>query len=217
MEENEIIQKYKHRLRIFLIIYVFSDDYQDEKRPAYKKLLQSEIKIQKIDFWLRNPDYFAYELLKLVKENPDKRTEIKLIVKDIFNSKEPEIRREEMEKFRFGAYQDLDDVIAFLSSVDLVKFESKRAIDSKVRNKKYFLTELALKKLNENINSLSFLQWYFDRCNLIKKYFGDKTGSQLKDIQYELDEYKTTSFNDYIAGISEFAKDEYQKIYHEKL
>ena len=124
MEKQEKIQIYKHRLRIFLILYFFADEYSDASNPTYKKLFTSEVKIQKIDFWLRNPDYFSFQLLKIAREEPSRQPEIKEIIKNIFKNKEPIIRREEMEKFRFGAYQDLDDVIAFLDSLGLIKFES---------------------------------------------------------------------------------------------
>ena len=62
--------------------------------------------IQKLDFLLRNPDYFAYELLHYARENQTQKDEVKQLVKEIFNSNEPELRRLEMEKFFFGAYED---------------------------------------------------------------------------------------------------------------
>jgi hypothetical protein len=217
METQEKIQMYKHRLRIFLILYFFADEYSDPSNPTYKKLFTSEVRIQKIDFWLRNPDYFSFELLKVAKEQPTKQLEIKNIVKTIFKNKEPIIRREEMEKFRFGAYQDLDDVIAFLDSLGLIKFESKRATNSTVRSKKYFISELAIEKIEKNISSLTFLQWYVDRCKLIKKYFGDKSGTQLKDLQYQSEEYSTTSFNENIKNISDTVSKEFTNLYNETL
>lgn len=63
MDENEKIWSYKNRLRIFLILYVFSEPHTDEELPDARKIFQSEQRIQKIDFLLRNPDYLCYELL----------------------------------------------------------------------------------------------------------------------------------------------------------
>jgi hypothetical protein len=63
MDENEKIRTYKDRLRIFLIIYVFSEPYSDAELPKLSRIFQSEQRIQKIDFLLRNTDYLCHELL----------------------------------------------------------------------------------------------------------------------------------------------------------
>ena len=166
---------------------------------------------------LRNPDYFSYELLKIAYEEEDRKAEIKNIVKNIFENKEPIIRREEMEKFRFGAFEDISDVIAFLHSKDLIKFSSKRAIDSTVRDKKYFITETAVEKVENHISSLTFLQWYVDRCQLIKKYFGEKSGTQLKDQQYELDMYRNTPSRSSFENILPLVAQNFYNLYNEQL
>lgn len=217
MEEQELIQTYKHRIRIFLILYIFSEEYSDNTKPNYKKLFQGETKIQKIDFWLRNPDYLSYELLQVAKEDHTKKHEIKHIVKKIFQDNEPILRRAEMKKFFYGAYEDLDDVISFLISVGLVQFSSKRAKDATIRNKKYYITDLAIKKVEKNISELSFLKWYFERCGLIKHFFGNKSGSELKDAQYEIEEYSNASYGNPIEGISPLVKNEFYNLYNETL
>ena len=217
MEEQELIQINKHRIRIFLILYIFSEKYSDETKPSYKKLFQGETKIQKIDFWLRNPDYLSYELLQVAKKDFTKKIDIKGIVKKIFQENEPIIRRTEMKKFFYGAYEDLDDVISFLISVGLVQFDSKMAKDTRIRNKKYYITNLAVEKVEKNISELSFLRWYFDRCGLIKEFFGSKSGSELKDAQYEIEQYSNASYGHTIEGISPLVKDEFYNLYNEIL
>jgi hypothetical protein len=77
--------------------------------------------------------------------------------------------------------------------------------------------DLALSKIQTVLPTLSALQWYSNRCALIKKYFGDLSGSQLKVAQYQIKEYRTTSYNEYIGSIQEFVKEEYFKIYKEVL
>ncbi len=120
MDENEKIRSYKDRLRIFLILYVFSEPHTDNELPNVRKIFQSEQRIQKIDFLLRNPDYLCHELLDKAKSNTSLQSEIKSIVKNIFASKEPILKRLEMERFFFGPYEDIDDVIAFLKSIDFI-------------------------------------------------------------------------------------------------
>lgn len=217
MDEKDKIRSYKDRLRIFLILYFFAEDYSDASNPSHKKLFKSEVRIQKIDFLLRNPDYLAYELLNIARKENTKSFEIKGIVKDIFKSNEPVIRRLEMERFFFGAYEDVDDVIGFLKSVDFIDFSSKKSNDLKTIEKQYFITSTAINKMENNISTLVSLQWYVNRCLLIKKYFGDLTGTQLKVAQYQIDEYRDTTYKNYIGSIQGFVVDEFYKLYNEQL
>lgn len=213
MEENEKIRIYKDRLRIFLILYVFSESYSDLNSPNLKRIFKSEQRIQKIDFLLRNPDYLSYELLNIAKVDISLQSEIQDIVTKIFDNKEPVLKRLEMEKFFFGAYEDIDNVIAYLKSIDFINFSSKKSVDLKTIEKKYFITQYAIDKFATAIKTLPTINWYVDRCNLIKKYFGDLSGSQLRVAQYQIDEYKNTSYNEYIGSIQNTVKSEFYKLY----
>lgn len=214
---NKEIRKYRDRLRILLIIYYFSENYSDSENIKLVKLLKDEVKIQKIDFLIRYPDYLAYELLEIVSEEKANSLDIKNIVIQIFKSEEPTIRKDEMEKFFFGAWESIDDVIAFLHSINFIEFESKRYVDGKIGQKYYYLTQMALDKIDNNLFSNDSLKWYFNRCELIKKYFGDLTGKELRVNQYKHQEYKTTPFKEYIKGIEYKVKKKYNELYKEEL
>lgn len=208
IDKQDEIRIYKDRLRIFLILYSFSEPYSDSNQPRLKRFFKSEQRIQKIDFLLRNPDYFAYELIGLAKQDTSTKNEVKHIVSEILSNREPELKRIDMERFFFGAYEDIDDIISFLKSIDFIHFTSKRSIDLKTVNKTYYITQFAIDKFNRVIDSLPALKWYVDRCNLIKKYFGDLTGNQLRIKQYQINEYKNTSYREYISGIEDKVKEE---------
>lgn len=216
--KDELLKIYKDRFRIILILYYFSDDYLNEDHPVRRKIFKSEIKIQALNFLIRYPDYLAYELMEMVSEGIIKDKEsIKNTIKYIFDNNEPVIRRQEMEKFFYGAYEDLDDVIAFFISIDFLEFESQRRTDSRIASKRYYLTEYGVKKIEEGIHSMDIASWYKDRCCLIKKYFGDIGGSELKVWQYQVHEYKNTTLKDYIAGIEDKVKDVFREKFGESL
>lgn len=213
---------YRSRLRILLILYFFSEeiDSSSELRPEFVKVFKSEVKMQKIDFLIRYPDYLASELLFLVESSNPKanKNEIKEIIRGIFRDNEPELRREEMLRFFFGAYEDIDDIIAFLVSRNFIKYESKRSVDQRVFNKAYYLTKFGVDKIeNEILSNLAKANWYKERCELINKYFGDLTGSELKFRQYQHKEYKNTQLNQYINGIEDQVKNKFLEIYGEEL
>ncbi|WP_196890371.1 hypothetical protein [Aureivirga marina] len=207
---------YKDRIRIFLIIYFFGEPINNN--PKFTRLLKSEVKIQKIHFLIRNPDYLAYELLKISEKKPNERDNIKLIVDNIFKNKEPKLKKDEMEKYFFGAYESIDEIISFLTSLDLIKFESKRSSSMKKIEKEYYITKkgesfFQNKKNEKNTHA----NWYFERCDLIKRYFGIYSGSELKDLQYSIEEYKETKYNDFIREITSNVKLKYKKLYKKEL
>lgn len=210
-------KKYKDRFRVFLILYIFSEPFNNEDKPNLKKVFESEMRIQKLDFLLRYPDYLCHELLSLVKDDNDLKSEVKDIVKHIYANGEPIIRKEEMLRFFFGAYEDIDNIIAFLKSINFIHFESIKRTDLKTATKKYYITDTAISKFNEGIDDLPALQWYIKRCELIKKYFGNLTATQLKVSQYQVRQYSETSLNEYIGDINEHVKREYFDLYSEEL
>lgn len=215
--DYNVVRKYKDRIRIFFIIYFFGEDYNESKYSDCCKVLNTEVKIQKIDFLLRNPDYLAYQLIDLMDRSGVNREEIKNIVKEIFRCEEPEIRRLEMERFFFGAYEDIDEVIVFLKSFGFIRYESERDTRLRTIKKKYYLTNKAKNKMEDNLNNIPALQWYVRRCELIKKYFGDYSGSELKSLQYQIEEYRDTVYKEYIHSIQEKVRDMYYKEFGEVL
>lgn len=152
----------------------------------------------------------------LVKNNQADQTEIKNIIKDIFLNKEPILRKMEMTRFLFGAYEHIDDVISFLKSFGLIEFSSKKDDILRTVDKRYFLTEKAIEKL-EQVDNYNALLWYKERCLLIKKYFGQFSGSTLKDMQYQIEEYKETAYSDLISDIQNKVYTEFHLIYNEVL
>ncbi|MBO2536546.1 hypothetical protein [Rummeliibacillus suwonensis] len=216
-DEFENIRIYKDRIRIFLILYIFSEEITGQKATLYKRVFKSEVKLQKIDFLLRNPDYFSYELLLFARDGKFDLDEVKTIVKEIFNTREPSIRRLEMERFFFGAYENIDDVISFLKSIDFIDYQSKRSTDLKKIDKHYYITQFAYDKFENSLRELPTIQWYINRCRLIKRYFGDLNGSQLKILQYQIAEYRNTSYKEYINDIQGEVKKIYFEMYGEEL
>lgn len=217
MVDLDEIRKYKDRIRIFYIIYFFSEMYIGSEYEDCCKVLNTEVKIQKLDFLLRNPDYLCFELLELCNRSDIDKKEIKEIVKNIYYSHEPQIRRLEMERFFFGAYEDIDEVIAFLVSVGFIKYKVQRNSVLKLTEKSYYVTKLANEKMKSPIDDTPYLKWYLERCLLIKNYFGEYTGTQLKNLQYKIDRYRDTTYKEYIRDIEDLVRQKYYEEYGENL
>lgn len=217
MVDFDEIRKYKDRIRIFYIIYFFSEMYAGSENEDCCKVLNTEVKIQKLDFLIRNPDYLCFELLEVCNRNDIDKNEIKGIVKNIFYSHEPQIRRLEMERFFFGAYEDIDEVIAFLVTVGFIKYKVQRNSVLKLTEKRYYVTNLADEKMKLPMDDMPYLKWYLDRCLLIKQYFGEYTGTQLKNLQYKIDQYRDTTYREYIRNIDDLVRQKYYEEFGEML
>jgi len=214
---DNTVREYKDRFRIFLILYSFAEPNHNAGYADCLKVFKSEVKIQKIDFLLRNPDYLAYELLSLAKIKQADPTEVKQAIKSIYMDREPELRRLHMEKFFFGAYEDIDNVIAFLVAVGFIKFVSNVNASLKVIDKEYYITEKGCNRAEQYQVEESPLLWYYSRCELIKKYFGAFTGTQLKVLQYQVSEYHNTAYKKYIADVSQSVRNDFYEYYSEVL
>lgn len=211
------LRMYKDRIRIFFILYFFSEPYNGQEYSDCCRVLRTEVKIQKLDFLIRNPDYLCYELLDICNRKDIRKEEIKASVKNIFRSHEPQIRRLEMERFFFGAYEDINQVIAFLVTVGFIKYTTERDSILRPIEKIYYITNEADVKMKRNMDEMPYLQWYIDRCLLIKKYFGEYSGTELKNLQYKIAEYRNTTYKEYIHDVEEKVKVKYFKEFGEEL
>ncbi len=209
---------YRERLRVLLILYYFSEPYSNDAERNLVSVFHSEVKIQKIDFLIRYPSYLCYELIRLHEETnfPDFAT-TQYIVSEIFNSHEPQLKTDEMRRFFYGAYEELDEVIAYLSAVDLIVFRQKKSAGLKNVQKEYFLTAYAVDKIENGLSTVPAAQWYFHRCGLIKQYFGDLTGSGFKNRQYAIEEYRDTPLGNYIHDIEQQVRNRFYQLFSQSL
>ena len=215
---SDYLKKFRDRLRITVILYTFSEALENATNNRVSEF-RTEIKIQAIDFLLRYPDFLSRELIDLLEQDLKKDdTEIKSVVKEIFKNQEPEIRVEEMEKFFHGAYESIDDIIAFLISIDFIEYESKKRRDGKEYDKIYYLTKLGKEKIENNLKSIPSVKWYFDRCALIKAHLGQFNGTELKKRQYRyVDEYADIPYRNKIKQLHEKVKTAFSKRFKEEL
>ena len=216
MHNKEELRCWQDRIRILFILYFFSDDYCNNDYPDRQKVFHTEVRLQKIDFLVRNPDYLSYFLLQVAVRQHSLSGEIKDIVKKIFSNREPVIRKEDMTRFLFGAYENIDNIIAFLYSVNVIDYSSKKDTYLRDIDKHYYITQKGVSKLDD-ISKFPALHWYKDRCLLIKRFFGNYSGEQLKNMQHNVDQYHQTEYSEVIPDITTDVKEKYFSLYNEAL
>src|SRR6478672_11151576 len=112
-------------VRLLMLLNEAAEDITDADiagDPALETaigVVRTQVRLQKLDFWVRNPDYLANELLNDYV-NGDQDPTLLQIAGEILDSEEPELRRYPMLRYLFGAYEDLEDALAVLRQADLV-------------------------------------------------------------------------------------------------
>jgi len=214
---DDSLRKFCDRLRIIIILHTFCEQTANDS-SGYYGIFRSEIKIQALDFLLRYPDFLSMELMDLMNTDSKIDTEeIKYIITNIYKNKEPEIRVEEMEKFFFGAYESIDDVIAFYISIGFIKHDNKKRSDGKDYDNKYHITQECAIKIETHLRKMPAVSWYFERCILIRKYFDMFSGTELKTRQYRYSEYSNISYKSHIQNINDKVKQAFFERFNNQL
>lgn len=181
-----------------------SEVASDEALQTAIGVVRSQVRLQKLDFWVRNPDYLANELLNDY-ESGDQDPSLLGIASDILDSEEPELRRYPMLRYMFGAYEDLEDALAVLRQADLVVRRRKGRPDRVVRTD-YFLLQEGRDTMSRIHQEFPDLTWYSARSALVVKLAEGHGATELKDRQYIVDEYLNTPQGARIPSIAERAR-----------
>ncbi|WP_017757180.1 hypothetical protein [Pseudacidovorax intermedius] len=164
-------------------------------------IFKGEARLQAFDFWMRNPDYLAAELLDLFAETKDKSyyEEAEAILDD----DEPDLRRVPMVRYFFGAYERLDDALSLLRSRDLVRITGTKGANNKVLETDFVLTKTGHDACSMAVTQEPILQWYADRAQLVAKVAGSMGGTALKQKQYQRASYAETRLGGVIPAITD--------------
>lgn len=167
-------------------------------------VVRTQVRLQKLDFWVRNPDYLANELLNDY-EHGDNDPALLQLAGEILDSEEPELRRYPMLRYLFGAYEDLDDALAVLRQADLV-VRRKKGRPGHVTQTNYYLLEAGREMVKRIRAEYEDLAWYSSRSALVVLLASGQGATELKDRQYIQEEYLNTPNGVRIPPIAERAR-----------
>ena len=190
---------HRDALRILFSIHAGGQPFSDTKAPDIVSIFKGETRLWAFDFWIRNPDYLAAELLDLFESTGEKA--YLTAAEAIFENEEPDLRRVPMIRHFFGAYDRLDDAMALLLCRDLVRITGVKALE-KVRETDFLLTSKGDTLCTTCISQAPALKWYEDRAALVAKVAGDRGGTALKEAQYKRATYAETKLGGIIPSIA---------------
>jgi hypothetical protein len=168
------------------------------------KVIEAEMRVQAIDFWVRNPDYLAWELMEQYEQSGKVNAELMQQAEMVMSGDEPELRRLGMLRYLFGAYEALDDAMATLSLSGLAMVRRKYRSQG-IAKTDFFLTSSGEEKASE-LAQIPPLDWYAKRAGLVAAVAGKRKGSILKNRQYEIAEYNNARYGRIIQPIHRQAK-----------
>jgi hypothetical protein len=190
---------HRDALRLLFAIRAGAQPLNHADLPDEVGMFRGEARLWAFDFWIRNPDYMAAELLDLYAATGD--ASWLASAESIFDNDEPDLRRVPMIRYFFGAFDRLDDALALLRSRDLVRITGVKSLD-KVRETDFVLTTRGDSLCKTCLVVAPVLQWYADRAELVARVAGDRGGAALKEAQYKRAAYAETELGGIIPSIA---------------
>lgn len=191
----------QHALRLLVLIDRTGEEATESDPPTAVKAVRSELRLQAMDFWMRNPDYLADEIISQVEAGvlPDSDLQI---ARSLLEDPEPDLHYYPMPRWFYGAYEAIDDAMALLETYGLATFRRSGEPGTKSHRNQLFLTSPGVAAVAE-LSRDTVLGWYTRQAELVARVAGETIGSKLKERQYEQATYAGTELGLDIAPIAE--------------
>jgi hypothetical protein len=168
------------------------------------RAVRSELRLQAMDFWMRNPDYLADELISQVQSGDLDGSYLKT-GSELLDGSEPDLHWYPLPRWFYGAYEALDDAVALLETYGLAIFRRSGEVGAKSQRNQLFLTENGANAVVE-LSKEPVLSWYTRQADLVALVAKDTVGSKLKNRQYEQATYAGTELGIEIASIADHVR-----------
>lgn len=194
----------QHALRILVLLDRTGDDVMEGDPQTAVKAVRSELRLQAMDFWMRNPDYLADEVISQIEDKKLPGTYLR-VARGLLEDPEPDLRYYPMPRWFYGAYEAIDDAMSLLQTYGLAVFRRSGEPGTKSYRNQLFLTAVGADAVAE-LSTGNVLSWYTRQAELVAKVAGETIGSQLKDRQYQQATYAGTELGLQIAPIAAYVR-----------
>lgn len=172
----------------------------DQDPVGAVKAIRSELRLQAMDFWMRNPDYLADQLVDLVESGKISRGYLET-AKSLLDDPEPDLHWYPMPRWFYGAYEQLDDAFTLLETYGLATLRRTGQPGKQSQRNQFYLTQAGVDAALELAQD-PVLGWYDKQVKLVALVAGDDAGARLKARQYERATYAGTDLGLDIAPIA---------------
>jgi hypothetical protein len=172
--------------------------------PNAVKVVRSEKRLQAMDFWMRNPDYLAAEILVLVESGDFPSSDV-TIAEELVAGDEPDLRRYPMVRYLFGAFEPVDDAFSLLVTPGLATRRRTGKPDGR-KSSFFYLLQAGADATVKIISDDPDLGWYQDRAELVARVAGTDAGNKLKLRQYAHLDYAATQVGTRFSPITDVVR-----------
>ena len=197
---EQVASRLQHALRLLSLLRICGDPVGGGDPPGTTAVIRSEKRLQALDFWLRNPDYLADEILNLVESRTLEHCWTDTATK-LLTESQPQLHHYPMPKWFYGAYEAVDDAMALLQTYGLAEVRRRGAPPKRLQNS-FFLTEAGAAAADE-LGAAQGLAWYISQARLVHLVAGPDSGNKLKMRQYAQEEYASTRWGRSISSVAE--------------
>lgn len=191
----------QHAIRLLVLLQACGETPTELDPPGMVAVVRSELRLQATDFWLRNPDYLADELITMIQSGEIDEQYL-TVARTLLEDPEPDLRYYPMPKWLHGAYEPLDDAFSLLETYGLASAVRRGTPGKSVKKTQFFLTQAGAQASVE-LSLDATLGWYSKQVVLVARVAGSDLGSRLKDRQYLQATYANTELGLNIASIAD--------------
>lgn len=191
----------QHAVRLLVLLDQCGEPPTELDPPGMVSVVRSELRLQATDFWLRNPDYLADELITMVESGLVDDSYM-AVARRLLQDAEPDLRYYPMPKWLHGAYEPLDDAFSVLETYGLATAARRGTPGQNVAQTQFFLT-IAGAVATADLAREPVLGWYAKQVKLVALVAGEDVGSRLKERQYLQTTYANTELGLNIASIAD--------------
>jgi len=205
---NKTTTIYQDAIRLLFLLVNGAEGYLDESNDKIKGIFKGKARLYAMDFWVRYPDYFAFELIKKYDETNNDR--FLQLAESIFDNKEPDLRTIPMIRFLFGAYEKLDNTLSILISKGLIKQDGLKK--ESIHHYDFLIYDSAFDLIEKASKEFDILKWYDERTKVVNEIAGQRGGRALKTVQYEQLVYAQTNLGGIIPSIKDDVQSKLDRI-----
>lgn len=168
--------------------------------PTAVKVVKSLTRLEKLDFWMRNPDYLADELLNDLDNGILEFADVEPHVARMLAGSAPALHQYPMSRYLYGAYERVDNALSILKSLGLINHKRVADAGSKARRDYYLLAAgaAAVDRMRAEIEPIA---WYDQQARAILLLASAQYGTTARTRQYEQPEYKAAAIGVDIPSI----------------
>lgn len=197
---QQTASRLQHALRLMSLLSVCGEAIGGGDPDGMAAVVRSEKRLQALDFWLRNPDYLADEILNLI-EADKLESSWNFLASELLTAREPQLHHYPMPKWFYGAYEAVDDAMALLETYGLAKVRRRGSPPKRLQNS-FFLTQTGAQAADE-LAQTPGIDWYSKQAQLVAEVAGADSGNKLKERQYAQEAYASARWGQPISSIAE--------------